>query len=222
MFVVVEGIDGSGKSTQVNLLAGALKLIKIDKDGKIDKIGKDGKDPYVLVTCEPTNREKSTEEWKKDFKNFIGEHKLNTATNWSRNFARYKFFMHDRQRHVEGVIIPHLKNGHVIICDRYWPSTVAYQGGEDKIKIEDIVKENTCFPSPDYIFILTISPKKAFDRIEARDSLYLEQDDLQVLIDADKNYLSIKEYAPTHNIIYIDADRTIQEVHKSIMTSIAH
>ncbi len=137
-FVVIEGIDGSGKSTLANNFYLALK--------------KQGKDS--LLTFEPTKGQ-----WGAVLRrSFFSEQRLAPE-------EELNFFMKDRKEHLEKVIIPALKQGRIVICDRYFYSTAAYQGarGLDPIQIIATCKDGSV--EPDLCIFLEIEPKEAVKRI---------------------------------------------------------
>ena len=129
MFIVIEGADGTGKSTLAAALAQHLN---------------------ATLTAEPSRA-------------LIGQ--------WVRAnldalpaVALAFLFAADRAQHVSEVIAPALARGGNVICDRYIPSSVAYQG-------LDAIALNTSFPVPDLTILLTASPRVARQRIAARDAL---------------------------------------------------
>ncbi len=104
LFITFEGTEGSGKTTQLRLLAAVLKEYRV---------------PHI-VTREPGGSSLSTQ-----------------LRHWILNKLEYKLmprtelllFLADRAQHVGEVIEPALKQGKVVLCDRYSDSTLAYQGG---------------------------------------------------------------------------------------------
>jgi len=138
LFVVIEGIDGTGKSTLASSLYSALK-----------KRGYD-----VLVTFEPTYGK-----WGKRLRQSLSaERRMDPGMELS-------LFLRDRKDHLNNTIIPALKDGRIVLCDRYYYSTIAYQGarGLDTEKIKD---DNKAFAvEPDIVFLLELPPEKAVERI---------------------------------------------------------
>lgn len=134
MFITFEGGEGSGKSTQVKLLAAYFK-----------KLGRE-----VVVTREPGGTE--TAEKIRDI--LLGECKLTPAEQCFLNFAA-------RIDHVETLIKPALKRGAVVICDRFFDSTYAYQGyaqGFSMRTIRSIHKTAIGAFKPDITIILDVDP----------------------------------------------------------------
>ncbi|MGO9122311.1 MAG: dTMP kinase [Desulfomonilaceae bacterium] len=134
LFIVFEGIDGAGKSMQTGMLADRLRADKI---------------PFIL-TAEPSDG--PTGRLIKSLKV-----RLNPE-------EETRLFTEDRRHHVENVILPAIKNGKTVICDRYLYSSVAYQGarGVDPARI---LSENRQFVMPDLIFLLEITVEIALSRI---------------------------------------------------------
>lgn len=149
MFIVLEGIDGCGKTTQTARISEYIASI----------VGSD----KVLATREPGG-------W--DGGEAIRELVLrgNLSSMWSEFFL----FMMDRCEHVCRVIAPAILCGGVVVCDRYSPSTLAYQilsrpdvgdaAAEYMIGLSDVIG----LPKPDRVFFLDISPDEARARLDAR------------------------------------------------------
>jgi dTMP kinase len=150
MFIVLEGIDGCGKTTQ----------IKRVRDYLASRIGED----RITVTREPGG-------W--DGGEAMRELALGGGLSdiWSEFF----YFMMDRCEHVARVIAPALSRGGAVLCDRYFPSTLAYQ----VLSSPDIRDETAGYmmgladaiglPRPDRVFFLDISPDEARTRLGTRE-----------------------------------------------------
>ena len=145
-FITFEGIDGSGKSTQARLLADYLS----------------GKGTKVFFTKEP------------------GEGKLGEAI---RNeildrrdihiepYAELCLFCADRAQHVRELILPKLKDGYTVICDRYYDSTLAYQGSGRELDPELVFRmamASSLGVEPDITFFLSIPVEQALLRLKDR------------------------------------------------------
>lgn len=135
MLIVFEGIDGAGKSTQASLLA--------------DKLKKNGFS--VILTSEPTDGP-------------LGQ-KIRQLKTRLTPLEEMKLFTEDRKGHVRDVILPALKEGKIVVCDRYLYSSAAYQGalGIDPFAIMETNLEFA--PRPDITFFLDLSIENAFNRI---------------------------------------------------------
>jgi len=138
--LALEGVDGSGKSTQAQLLAVSLR-----QQGR-----------EVVLTQEPTNGP-------------VGQRLRRYLQGPTRNLTPQEeldLFLADRREHVDQVIKPALNAGRIVITDRYYYSTVAYQGalGLDPVWI---LAENEAFaPRPHLVFILTLPVSQALDRLK--------------------------------------------------------
>jgi len=139
LFIVIEGIDGSGKSTQVRLLRDA--LVKAGRKVIVSREPTDG--PYGRKLRDSANR---------------GRHSLEEELD---------LFIKDRTQHVVELIKPALAEGKTVILDRYFYSTLAYQGarGADIDALRADMERR--FPIPDYVFILDIAPNASLKRISA-------------------------------------------------------
>ena len=166
-FIVLEGIDGCGKTTQINELSKWLP-----KSGLIDK------NATLIKTREPGGSILGRE---------IRDMILNTTKfNSPSILTELLLYSADRAEHISKIILPALQNGDWIISDRFSGSTLAYQGYGREIsidiikKLENIVCHNI---KPDLTFFLEISPEesirrrrnKVADRIESEGFEFLEK-----------------------------------------------
>ena len=166
-FIVLEGIDGCGKTTQINELSKWLP-----KSGLIDK------NATLIKTREPGGSILGRE---------IRDMILNTNKfNSPSILTELLLYSADRAEHISKIILPALQNGDWIISDRFSGSTLAYQGYGREIsidiikKLENIVCQNI---KPDLTFFLEISPEesirrrrnKVADRIESEGFEFLEK-----------------------------------------------
>ena len=140
VLIVFEGVDGAGKSTQARLLYE--RLTKAQFEAELSK--------------EPTEGT-----WGKKLRKLIKEGRGDVGPQ-----EELEWFIKDRFQHVEEIIKPGLENNKIIILDRYYFSTVAYQGalGVDPREIE---KRNGEFaPEPSLLFLIEIPPGAGIKRIK--------------------------------------------------------
>lgn len=147
-FIVFEGIDNSGKTTQANLFSDLLINKGFD----------------VLLTKEPSDTP-----FGKQIRNILLHQDLEIDTN-TQTFLFYA----ERVNHCENVVIPALNDGKIVICDRFLESTYAYQSEalpEILYVIEDYLDDALVHPSMTYYF--KISAETAEERATEKD--YMEQ-----------------------------------------------
>jgi dTMP kinase len=138
--IAIEGIDGSGKTTQAHFLQETLQTRKL----------------VAIRTKEPT-----TGRWGQVLRDSALTGRLSLE-------EEIETFIKDRKEHVEQTINPALAEGHIVIVDRYYFSNVAYQGARGHPP-EDIMQRNETFaPEPDLLVILDIDPKIGLQRIKTR------------------------------------------------------
>jgi dTMP kinase len=139
VLLALEGVDGSGKTTQSQLLAEALKERGL----------------AVVLTQEPSAGPAGQE-----LRRYLAGPSRHLSP-----VAELALFVADRREHVAQVINPALAAGQVVVTDRYYYSSVAYQGalGLDPARI---LAANEAFaPRPDLVFILILPPALAVARL---------------------------------------------------------
>ena len=138
VLVNLEGIDGCGKSTQSKLL-----LEKLEGEGE-----------KVIILKEPTKRPHGQKLWD------VLHGKRKAA-----NEEILELFVLDRIQHVEEKIQPALDDGTVILMDRYYYSSMAYQvaGG---INVEEIREKHAFAPKPDVVLIFDLPVSVALERVK--------------------------------------------------------
>lgn len=138
IFIIFEGLDGAGKTTQAKLLAG-----KLQKRGR-----------KAVYLKEPTNGQ-----WGRKIRE-IANHGRDGVT----PRQELEFFLRDREEDVKNNILPALEVGKTVIMDRYIHSNMAYQGALG-FDVAMIRKENLRFPQPDAVFLLDVAPGVGLKRI---------------------------------------------------------
>ena len=139
--VALEGLDGCGKTTQLPHLAEALRA--------------EGHD--VLTTREPTDGE-----WGRKIRVMAQTGDLAPPE------EELRWFLEDRHEHLQEVVGPALEAGRTVISDRYFLSTVAYQGARG-LDWRAILRENEDrFPAPDLALVFEVTPEQGLARVARR------------------------------------------------------
>ena len=190
LFIVIEGIDGSGKSEMVKLLHNYL----FSRSKKY----------RILTTREPTNgtygsRIRQMLRGEKDPK--------------SSGSKLMELFIKDRNEHLNKSIIPFLSNPNeqevnIVLCDRYYYSTIAFQGAQG-LDMKRIIAKNKKFTKPNIAFILDVDPSIALERIKMREKEKFEQ--LFFLKKIRENFLKLPQLLGD-NIKIIDSSKALDKV----------
>ncbi len=185
VLIVFEGIDGSGKSTQAEILLKRLQERGVD----------------VVYFREPSKGKWGRKIKKKalDPGSLTPEEELD-------------LFLKDRKENVERNLKPALKKKRVVILDRYYYSTIAYQGAKG-IDEKRIARMNEEFAvEPDLVFILDIEPQKGLERIENRKKKYRLFEREDYLVKVREIFRSFKG----KKFVHIDALKSKLEISKEI------
>jgi dTMP kinase len=141
LLIVLEGIDGSGKTTQARRLVRALRRAGLE----------------AVSFREPTRGR-----WGREIRNKARRPDSLTPE------GELDLFLKDRQENVSKNLLPSLRRKKTVVLDRYYFSTIAYQGAKG-ISRERIRRLNEEFaPRPDLVFILDVDPRRGLGRIEGR------------------------------------------------------
>lgn len=194
-FIVLEGIDGSGTSTQIELLK------------------QDFEKSSVFFTAEPTDSKIGT---------FIRSILSGDIT--THPYSRAYLFAADRAEHLYGKdgILEQFSKNKLCICDRYLFSSIAYQGMECGMALPK--RLNKDFPLPTLLFYFKIDPDRALERIAKREKveIYEKKSLLEKIAKAyDKTIASYRKLPnSTMKIIDIDATLPIQKIHDLLLNEI--
>jgi dTMP kinase len=170
MFITFEGLDGSGKTTQAELLGTMLQ-----SEGR-----------EVVVTREPGGT---------DLGERIRELLLNGADMSA--WAEASLFAAARAELVERVIYPALERGADVVCDRYIDSSLAYQGIARGLGVDRVLELNlhaTRGLLPDRTFLLLLEPDEALRRAGGTDRIEREDGDFRGRVD--RAYRELAEMFP--------------------------
>ena len=202
MFITLEGIEGSGKTTQAGYMVEFL-----------EDIGRE-----YFITREPGGTK-------------IGEKiraiLLDTESKGLTPHAELLLYIADRVQHVQEKILPALSKGLTVICDRYYDATLVYQGYARGLdlgliqKLHELVFENL---KPDMTFLFDLSPeiglRRAWARIdkemESNGDTRFEEEKLSFHKKVRDGYLRLAKLEPQRFHI-IDAGQTEPEVKKQLI-----
>jgi dTMP kinase len=198
LFVTFEGIDGCGKTTQIELLSKDLQEAGI---------------PYVLIR-EPGGT-------------VIGE-KIRTILLDKANMGmdeRTELLLYEaaRAQIVKEKILPELEAGKVVICDRFFDSTVAYQGYARGLNLEDIDFLNNWSAAgikPDITFLLDLDEKTAYERRHGRsdEEDRLEAEGLSFMKKVRDGYLARSKGEP--RFMVISATQTPEQIYQQVRETV--
>ncbi|MDY6933356.1 MAG: dTMP kinase [Spirochaetota bacterium] len=192
LFVVFEGIDGSGKSTLCNMTYEYYNAMSVP----------------VVKLAEPTNGI-----WGNKIRKLLSGSTMPDA------HEQLKLFLLDREEDVRRNILPALTNCKLIIMDRYYYSNIAYQGVSD-ISPESILTQNIemGFPKPNRVYLIDIDPEESLKRIVKR-NIYNSHDIFErkpFLEKVRKLYLSFTD----DSFFIIDGRKTVEESFQCIINDI--
>jgi dTMP kinase len=192
LFITFEGLDGSGKSTQMELLAEALR----------------DRGYVVLVTREPGGTTVG-----ESIRNVL----LDPRHDGMSARAETMLYAAARAQLVEQVIRPALEDGQVVLCDRYLDSSLAYQGFGRGLGIDDIIGLNiwgTDCLFPDLTLLLDLDDSARVGRVAAvPDRLEAENDEFHAKVAEGYRTLAMLH---RHRIRKVDASGTETEVHARV------
>ncbi len=187
MLIVFEGIDGTGKSTQCELLAKFLTERQVPN----------------ITLAEPTRGT-----WGMKIRGLLSDGRQDVSPE-----EELSWFINDRKEDIEMNIMPALQENKVVLMDRYYFSTGAYQGalGLDPEQIR--LKNESFAPIPDRALVFLASPDICLERIESS----RDQKSAFEKLDYLKNVQKIFKSFTGPNIRFIDSVNSVAEVHKIVL-----
>ncbi len=189
LFIVIEGIDGTGKSTQAKRLG--------------EWFTTQGRE--VVLSHEPT-----AGPWGEKVRESASTGRLSPQD-------ELEYFLNDRRQHVQELIAPSLAAGKVVILDRYYFSTMAYQGARG-LDPQEIREKNEAFaPVPDFLLILDLDVDSALRRIGSRGDIANEFEKRDNLERCREIFLSLRREPFTR---VVTSAGTPDEVASSILNAI--
>lgn len=197
IFVTFEGIEGSGKSTQVRMLIEYLKEHKLDYITTREPGGTPIAESIRTLLLDPGNAE------------------MLPAT-------ELLLYCASRAQHTGELILPALASGKIVICDRYYDSTYAYQGAArrlDEQMIETLTKMATFDTQPDLTVLLDVPVQAGLLRIKDRTLDRLEQEDISFHERVRQHYLSIAKKYSSRFLVLNGLDDPDQ-IHRQIIQSL--
>ncbi len=199
LFITFEGLDGSGKTTQIKLLDDYLREKGFDVVTTIEPGGTEigGKIRNILL----------------DKGNLGMSHKTETF-----------LFLASRAELASKIIAPALREGKIVICDRFFDSAVVYQGiarGLGEKRILDMSMWATGGIVPDITFLLSVKISRGKKRMDTaskkRDRIELEKDNFKKKIY--KGYLNIAR-KNKDRIVVIDGEKNIESIFEEIKSKV--
>ena len=200
LFITFEGGDGSGKSTQAGLLAQWLT-----EQGRT-----------VVRTREPGGSEVGVE-----IRNLVLHHRGHIDPR-----AEALLYAADRAHHIATVVRPALERGDVVIQDRYFDSSVAYQGAGrvlDAKEIRDLSLWATESLLPDVTVLLDLDENVARTRLDAADKPFdrLENEKAEFHSRVRAGFLALAKAEPKRFLV-LDATQPIDELAQAIRSRVSH
>ena len=198
MFISFEGIEGSGKSTQIELIE---ELIRA-KGYQVKKL-----------------REPGTTELGEKIRNIFLEKTTETVDPITEAFLLYASRKHLDQNFLR----QNLNDGAIVIADRYADATLAYQSygkGLDPNFIK-LIHDSSQLLSPDLTFYMDISAELSRERISDREMDRMESESIDFFKKVREGYLEIAHDNP-ERVVVLDANKTIDELHESIKKIISN
>ena len=189
MFISFEGIDKSGKSTQISLL--------------VDWVKQKGYE--VVQTSEPGGTGLGEK---------IEKILLEPSTKEINGISELFLYLADRAEHVEKIIKPALEKGKIVISDRFADATIAYQGYGRRLDtpwVEELNKRATHGFLPDITFLLDISPDLAKKRSGSEEKDRIENEKISFHQKVRQGYLKLAK-KHTERIKVINGEGSVKEI----------
>jgi dTMP kinase len=188
--IVFEGLDGCGKSTQLRLAAEVLSARGLNP----------------VVTREPTDGP-----WGRRIR------EMARSTEGVAPETELEWFFEDRREHMRLVVDPALAAGRIVLSDRSYISTVAYQGarGLDPAKI--LSDSEAEFPRPDLILLFEISARQGLERVQARGG---QSEPVFENLEFLERVAAIFEGLNTPGLARINANRPPENIAKDVISAI--
>ena len=197
MFITFEGIEGSGKSTQI-------KKIK----DYLDSVNKP-----AIITREPGGTSTGK---------ILRELILDPKKSFSHAYTELLLFYADRLEHIEEIVKPALNKNHIVLCDRYKDSTYAYQHIGRGIPLDLIHTLNKLVNlEPHLTILLDCDPEIGLTRATKRAELdRFEQENINFHKKIREGFLTLAKQEPKRIKCIDTHNKTIQDIHHSIIETL--
>lgn len=203
-FITFEGVEGSGKTTQIQMLSDHLEGLGVDH----------------VLTREPGGTPVG---------NQVRKLVLNPEYREMTPSCELMLYAAARAQHIEQVIRPALKDGRLVLCDRFTDATLAYQGygrGMSLDLIRSLHELEVLSQKPDLTIIFDIDARTALERARSRDSgtptneTRFEQEDLDFHERVRRGYLELVGWEPGRYLV-LDATGGVAQVQARVLKALA-
>jgi len=193
-FISFEGIDGSGKSTQIQKLARFLETLGFD----------------VLITREPGGSVGGEE-----IRNLLLQGNIDR---WSAE-TEILLFTAARRDHLERIILPAIEDDKIVICDRFTDSTRMYQGmrGPNLRNLVDMLNEKIINCDPDLTIVIDIDPQISLKRAKSRETVEERFEDfgVEMQLNMRNGFIELaKEFS--NRIEVVNGQQSVDDLSKDI------
>ncbi|AUD64377.1 dTMP kinase [Tenericutes bacterium MZ-XQ] len=193
MFITFEGGEGTGKTTLIETIYEQLKATH-----------------HVIKTREPGGSM---------IAEAIRDIILNPKYEGVTPYTEALLLAASRAQHLDEVILPSLKKGAIVLCDRYIDSSLAYQGYARNLGFDFVLSINryATLNMPDLTFYIDLDPEIGMSRIEGRSKFdRLDQESKNFHLEVRKGYLEVLDKYP-NRMIKIDGNQTVEEISAEII-----
>lgn len=190
LLIAFEGIDGTGKSTQIAMLADYLAARGCE----------------TLTTREPTDGP-----YGRKIRSMFASRRCLTPA------EELGLFMADRREHVRDLLLPALAAGKVVLTDRYYLSTAAYQGAAGFDPAAIIAENEEFAPRPDLVLLLTLTPAESVHRIKNFRGESLNDFESEAAL---AGVAAVFASFAMSYVIRVDAAKSPAEVHREIVAQV--
>ena len=197
-FISFEGIDGSGKSTQIQKLARFLETLGFD----------------VIITREPGGSVGGEE-----IRNLLLQ---GNVDRWSAE-TEILLFTAARRDHLERIILPAIEDDKIVICDRFTDSTRMYQGmrGPNLRNLVDMLNEKIINCDPDLTIVIDIDPQISLKRAKSRETVEERFEDfgVEMQLNMRNGFIELaKEFS--NRIEVVNGQQSVDDLAKDICSII--